>query len=68
LSWGFTLGIFLNRDFELEFIVDRQRTTLEASGPEPVKGASLEIGSDHSTLACNFGGGQGPSREVRVAR
>jgi hypothetical protein len=40
-SWGFTLGIFLNRDFELEFIVDRQRTTLEASGTEPVKVASL---------------------------
>ena len=32
ISWGFTLGMFLNRNFEFEFIFDRQRTTLEASG------------------------------------
>jgi hypothetical protein len=62
LSWGFTLGIFLDRDFELEFIVDRQRTTLEASGTEPVKVDSLEIGNYHGTLACNFGGGDSSVR------
>jgi hypothetical protein len=32
ISWGFTLGVFLNRNFEVEFIFDRQQTTLEASG------------------------------------
>jgi len=33
ISWGFTLGVFLNRNFEVEFIFDRQGTTLEASAP-----------------------------------
>ena len=55
MSWGFTLGVFLNRNFEVEFIFDRQQTTLEASGTRTVEIDSLSIGNYHGTLAYNFG-------------
>jgi hypothetical protein len=55
MSWGFTLGVFLTRSLEVEFIFDRQRTTLEASGTRTVEVDSLDIGNYHGTLAYNFG-------------
>jgi hypothetical protein len=55
MSWGFTLGMFLTRSFEVEFIFDRQRTTLEASGTRTVEVDSLDIGNYHGSLAYNFG-------------
>jgi hypothetical protein len=62
MSWGFTLGMFLNRNFELEFIVDRQRTTLEASGTRTVEVDSLDIGNYHGARACNVGSGDSSVR------
>jgi hypothetical protein len=62
MSWGFTLGVFLNRNLEFEFIVDRQRTTLEASGTKTVEVDSLDIGNYHGTLAYNFGSGDSSVR------
>jgi hypothetical protein len=47
---GFTLGVFLNRN-RVEFIFDRQRTTLEASGTKTVEVDSLDIGNYHGALA-----------------
>jgi len=55
MSWGFTLGMFLTRSLEVEFIFDRQRTTLEASGTRTVEVDSLDIGNYHGSLAYNFG-------------
>jgi len=55
MSWGFTLGMFLTRSLEVEFIFDRQRTTLEASGTKTVEVDSLDIGNYHGSLAYNFG-------------
>jgi hypothetical protein len=55
MSWGFTLGVFLNRNFEVEFIVDRQPSTLEVSGTRTVEVDSLSLGNYHATLAYNFG-------------
>jgi hypothetical protein len=55
MSWGFTLGMFLSRNLEVEFIFDRQRTTLEASGTKTVEVDSLDIGNYHGSLAYNFG-------------
>jgi len=55
MSWGFTLGVFLSRTFEVEFIFDRQQTTLEASGTRTVEVDSLDIGNYHGALAYNFG-------------
>jgi hypothetical protein len=62
MSWGFTLGVFLNRNFEVEFIFDRQQTTLEASGTKTVEIDSLSIGNYHGTLAYNFGSGDSSVR------
>ena len=62
MSWGFTLGVFLNRNFEVEFIFDRQRTTLEASGTKTVEVDSLDIGNYHGALAYNFGSGDSSVR------
>jgi len=62
MSWGFTLGMFLTRNFELEFIFDRQQTTLEASGTQTVEVDSLNIGNYHGTLAYNFGTGDSSVR------
>jgi hypothetical protein len=55
MSWGFTLGVFLNRKYEVEFIFDRQRTTLEASGTRTVEVDSLDVSNYHGALAYNFG-------------
>jgi hypothetical protein len=62
ISWGFTLGMFLNRHLEAEFIVDRQPTTLEASGTRTVEIDSLVIRNYHGTLAYNFGSGSSSVR------
>jgi hypothetical protein len=56
MSWGFTLGVFLSRNLEAEFIFDRQSTTLEASGTRTVEVDSLDIGTYHGAIAYNFGG------------
>ena len=56
MSWGFTLGMFLSRNLEAEFVFDRQQTTLEASGTKTAEIDSLAIGNYHATLAYNFGG------------
>jgi hypothetical protein len=55
MSWGFTLGVFLSRALEVEFIFDRQQTTLEVSGTRTVEVDSLDIGNYHGALAYNFG-------------
>jgi len=62
MSWGFTLGVFLNRNFEVEFIFDSQRTTLEASGTRTVEVDSLDVGNYHGALAYNFGSGDSSVR------
>jgi hypothetical protein len=62
MSWGFTLGMFLNKHLEVEFIVDRQPTTLEVSGTRTVEIDSLDIGNYHGTLAYNFGSGNSSVR------
>ncbi len=55
MSWGFTLGVFLTRRFEVEFILDRQPTTLEVSGTTTTEVDSVNIGNYHLALAYNFG-------------
>lgn len=62
MSWGFTLGVFLNRNFEVEFIFDRQQTTLEASGTKTVEVDSLNIGNYHGALSYNLGSGDSSVR------
>ena len=62
MSWGFTLGMFLSRTLEVEFIFDRQPTTLEASGTRTVEVDSLDIGNYHGAIAYNFGSGDSSVR------
>jgi hypothetical protein len=55
MSWGFTLGMFLTSHVELEFLFDRQASTLRAEGTNTVDIGDLGIGNYHAVVSYNFG-------------
>ena len=62
VSWGFTLGVFLTRGLELEFLFDRQLSTLQVGGTSTVDVADLSIGNYHGAFSYNFGSETRPVR------
>jgi len=62
VSWGFTLGVFLTRRLEIEFLFDRQLSTLQVGGTNTVDVADLTIGNYHGAFSYNFGSESRPVR------
>lgn len=62
LSWGFTFGVFMSQRLEVEFLFDRQSTTLQASGTNTVDIGDFSIGNYHGVLSYNFGAKAAPVR------
>jgi hypothetical protein len=62
VSWGFTLGGFLTRRIEIEFLFDRQLSTLQVGGTNTVDVADLNIGNYHGVFSYNFGSESTPVR------
>jgi len=62
LSWGFTLGVFLTSHVEVEFLFDRQQSTLQVGGTNTVDVADLGIGNYHGVLSYHFGSAAAPLR------
>lgn len=62
VSWGFTLGVFLTSHLELEFLFDRQASTLQVGGTSKVDIGDLGIGNYHGILSYNFGARSRPVR------
>jgi len=55
-SWGFTAGAFVTPNVELEFLWQRQMSTLEASNPAPaLKLADANVDNYHGNVVYNFG-------------
>jgi hypothetical protein len=61
-SWGFTLGMFLTAHLELEFLFDRQASTLRVGGTNQVDIGDLPIGNYHGVVSYNFGARTRPVR------
>jgi hypothetical protein len=62
-SWGATAGVFIGPKFEVEFLWDRQFSTLQISHPAPARTlAKLNVDNYHGNLVYNFGN---PSSKVR---
>jgi hypothetical protein len=62
VSWGFTLGVFLTSHLEVEFLFDRQESTLQVGGTNTVDIGDLGIGNYHGILSYNFGAKTRPLR------
>ena len=62
VSWGFTLGVFLTRQIEIEFLFDRQLSRLQVGGTNTVDVADLNIGNYHGAFSYNFGSESTPVR------
>jgi hypothetical protein len=62
MSWGFTLGVFLTPHLELEFLFDRQASTLQVGGTSEVDVGDLGIGNYHGIVSYNFGATTRPVR------
>lgn len=62
LSWGFTFGVFLTEHLELEFLFDRQQSTLQVGGTSTADIGDLGIGNYHGILSYNFGAKTRPLR------
>ena len=54
LSWGFTVGYILTGRLEIEFLYDRQATTLRALGTDTTDVADFAIGNYHGLLSYHF--------------
>jgi hypothetical protein len=54
LSWGFTLGYIVTPRFEIEFLFDRQATTLQVSGTNTVDVADITVGNYHGVVSYHF--------------
>jgi hypothetical protein len=55
-SWGFTVGAFFGENIELEFLYNRQFSTLEASNPAPnLKLANQNVDNYHGNFVYNWG-------------
>jgi hypothetical protein len=53
---GFTFGVFLNEQFEVEFLYSRQFSSLEISNPAPEKRiAAQDVDNYHGNLVYNWG-------------
>lgn len=55
VSWGFTLGVFLTQHLEVEFLFDREASTLQVEGTSQVDVGDLGIGNYHGVVSYNFG-------------
>jgi hypothetical protein len=62
VSWGFTFGVFLTSHIEVEFLFDRQQSTLQASGTNTVDVGDFGVGNYHGILSYNFGARDAPLR------
>jgi hypothetical protein len=54
ISWGFTVGYIMSRRLEIEFLYDRQPTTLQVTGTNTVEIADLGINNYHGVLSFHF--------------
>jgi hypothetical protein len=62
VSWGFTLGVFLTSHLEVEFLFDRQESTLQLGGTSTIDIGDMGIGNYHGVLSYNFGDRNRPVR------
>jgi hypothetical protein len=62
LSWGFTVGYIMTPRLEIEFLYDRQPTTLQAIGTATTDVADFAIGNYHGLLSFHF---RSPSAAAR---
>lgn len=62
LSWGFTLGYIMTSRLEIEFLYDRQPTTLQVTGTNTVEVADMTITNYHGMLSFHF---RSPAVSVR---
>jgi hypothetical protein len=63
LSWGFTAGVFITPRVELEFLYNRQSTTLQASGITVTDVGDLTISNYHGIGSFHF---LSPTSNVRL--
>ena len=54
-SWGLTLGYFISENSEVEFLYERQESTLEIGGTNVVELGDFAIKNYHGIFAYNFG-------------
>jgi len=55
-SWGFTVGFFVSPNAEVEFLYDRQITTLNAANPGPsLDLADMNVDNYHANFVYNWG-------------
>jgi opacity protein-like surface antigen len=54
-QWGFTVGYLFTENAGLEFLYNRQFSTLEASGTRTVELAELSVDNYHFNFVYNFG-------------
>jgi hypothetical protein len=54
-SYNFTLGFFFSENWELEFIYDRQESTLVAGGTAEREVGDLAVSNYHGAFVYNFG-------------
>jgi hypothetical protein len=62
LSWGLTFGVFLTQHLEVEFIFDRQASTLQVEGTKQTDIGDLGIGNYHGVVSYHFGAKNRPFR------
>jgi hypothetical protein len=62
VSWGLTLGVFLTPRLELEFLFDRQQSTLQLGGTNTIDIGDIGIGNYHGVLSYHFGDKNRPVR------
>ena len=54
-SWGFTAGYFFTENWELEFLYDRQQSTLQLGGTNTRDVGNLNISNYHGVFSYHFG-------------
>ena len=62
MSWGLTFGVFLTQHLEVEFLFDRQASTLQVEGTKQTDVGDLGIGNYHGVVSYHFGAKNRPFR------
>ena len=62
MSWGLTVGVFLTQHLELEFLFNRQASTLQVEGTKQTDVGDLGIGNYHGVVSYHFGAKTRPFR------
>jgi len=66
LSWGFTVGYIMTPRLEVEFLFDRQSTTLQVTGTNTVDVGDFAVGNYHGVVSYHFGAPSAAARPYLI--